>query len=369
MQRTIIIGGREITTEALGQPIDSAFDRLHEAYFGNLALPWQEFSDAALQFFDGNPTPSLAHDAYFNTFTVIWQNFLNQARYDDAEHIWGLALQPAQQWEQARPGRRVHKGTPYYFWAMTTLLRGDTDKGYLLIHQAVYEDVRTSGQQTPDTPGYALVSLNYARVAQAFRPWVLEQAAFLNDLITNYTTAHHRTLTIEDVKHRFLDTPPTTETVFLLTYTLARLIKLAKLPNHIVNNPFAGQLELNLLFDITLVIDAAIKAKNLAGQHFSHHAEHLLSNTGERLTGDQIGDINGQFRNSFDTALRAALDGTLTLQSGAALSRLQCDVALAYGLRNHGAHNTGTAATIWNRFPEVQQSLFRVLFAAIDHLY
>jgi len=369
MQRTIIIGGREITTEALGQPIDSAFDRLHEAYFGNLALPWQEFSDAALQFFDANPAPSLAHDAYFNTFTVIWQNFLNQARYDDAEHIWELALQPAQQWEQAQPGRRIHKGTPYYFWAMTTLLRGDTDKGYLLIHQAVDEDVRTSEQQTPDTPGYALVSLNYARVAQAFRPWVLEQAAFLNHLITNYTSAHHRTLTIEDVKHRFLDTPPTTETVFLLTYTLARLIKLAKLPNHTTNNPFAGQLQLNLLFDITLVIDTAVKAKNPAGRQFIEHAGYLLTAEGEPLSIEQLREINAQFNLNFDATLRAALDGTLRLQSGVALSRLQCDVALSYGLRNHGAHNTGTAATIWNRFPEVQQSLFRALFAAIDHLY
>ena len=60
---------------------------------------------------------------------------------------------------------------------------------------------------------------------------------------------------------------------------------------------------------------------------------------------------------------------TLTVQPNMTLDRLQCDVALAYGLRNHGAHNTGTAPTIWNRFPDVQQAVFRVLCATVDDLY
>jgi hypothetical protein len=58
-----------------------------------------------------------------------------------------------------------------------------------------------------------------------------------------------------------------------------------------------------------------------------------------------------------------------TSQALTALDRLQRIVALAYGLRNCGAHNTGTAANVWSRFDEVERSLFRVLFATIDHLY
>ena len=370
MHRVLIIEGKELKINELGQPLDRAFYRLYEAYASNVALPWQEFVDAARQFFDAHPEPSAAHDEYFNNFTVIWQTLLNQARYGEAEHIWELAVQPAREWEQAQPGRRVHKGTPYYFWAMTALLRGDTDKGYLLVHQAVDEDIKTLGAQDALThPGYALVSLNYQKVDQAFRQWVIEQAQFLNGLLTKYTLTHNATLTFEDVKRRFLDNPPSTETLFVLTYTLARLINLARVPDHIASNPFAGQLELNLLFDITLVIDSAIKAKNPADRQFIDHAEYLLAQAAEPLTIDQLREINRLFNNDFDNTLRAALDGTLTLQQGVALRRLQSDVALAYGLRNHGAHNTSTANTIWNRFPEVQQALFRVLFATIDHLY
>src|SRR5262249_41934485 len=141
MNRAIILGGREIIISALGQPIDAAFDRLHAAYFGQLPLPWEEFETAAQAFFDSTPANWSAHDAYFNNFTLIWRTILNAANFEQAEHIWQRALQPAQGWESVHQSQRIHKGTPYYFWSMTALLRGHVDRGYLLIHQAVQEDI------------------------------------------------------------------------------------------------------------------------------------------------------------------------------------------------------------------------------------
>jgi hypothetical protein len=366
MQRALLIGGRNIILEALGQPLDGAFDRLHAAHFGNAALPWDEFEAAAHQFFTNNPNDA---DRYFNNFTVVWRSILETGNYAQAEYLWQQALQPALSWEQAAPNRRLHKGTPYYFWAMTALLRGDIDHGYLLIHQAVDEDIRSTGAPRPDTPGYALVSLNYQRVDQAFRHWVIEQARFLAALLDNYTAIHGRALSIDDAKQRFIDQPPSIETVFLFTYTLARLRKLAELPPHATSNSFAGQLEVNLLFDLTLVIDSAIKARNQQ-RYFIDHAATLLNAAGAVLTNAQLRDINTQLNTNFDTALQAGLDATMTVPpQNTPLNRLQCDVALAYGIRNHGAHSTGAAPTIWNRFPEVQQALFRTLAATIDHLY
>jgi hypothetical protein len=252
---------------------------------------------------------------------------------------------------------------------MTVLLRGDLDHGYLLIHQAVLEDIETSGQPRPNTPGYALVSLDYNRVEQAFRQWVLAQAEFLNVLLGNYNTTYARIITLDDVKRRFLDTPPSIDTVFLLTYTVARLRGLSSVPEHTTRNPFVGQLELNILFGVTLVIDSAVKAKNQAQCKFIHHAECLLRATGHALTNPQLGEINGLFEGAFDATVQAALGGNLRLQDGTLLDRIQSDVALCYGLRNNGAHNTRTAPTIWKRYPEVQQGVFRTLFATVDYLY
>jgi hypothetical protein len=376
MKRAIIIGGREIVIDALGEPLDAAFDRLHAAYFGQVPLPWEEFETAVLDFFDRTRANWSAHDAYFNNFTVIWRSVLDAARYEHSEHIWERALQPALQWEQINQPQRIHKGTPYYFWSMTALLRGDVDHGYLLVHQAVQEDINTSQQQRLDTPGYALVSLNYNRVDQAFRQWVVEQAAFLNALLDNYNTIHTRTLTPGDIKSRFLDAPPDIETVFLFTYTLARLRGIATVPEHTTKNSFAGQLELNLLFDVTVVIETAIRIKNPTTRlpnnrkpTFINHAHYLLTAATEPLAIQQLGEVNQQYENDFDATLGAALRGAITLQPNTTLTRLQCDVALAYGIRNQGAHTTGSAPTIWNRFPEVVQGIFHMLFATIDHLY
>jgi len=348
--------------------MDRAFDRLYLASFGNALLPWEDFTAAALEYFDANSADPAAHDAYFNNFTVIWTSLLNAGRLDEAEFIWEQALQPAQHWEQTHQGQHLHKGTAYYFWAMTSLLRGHIDHGYLLIHQGVAEDIRTSGHPTPDTPGFALVSLNDSKVDQAFRQWVVEQASFLSNLVANYCTTHHRGLTIDDVKRRFIANTGDVETIFLLTYTIARLRTIVGLPDHATNNRFAGQLQINLLFDVTLVIDAAIRAKNPTQWKFIDHAEYLLRTAGHQLTTDQLRDINRQFEVDFDATLQGALNATLVVQ-GNALDRVQCDVALAYGLRNHGAHNVGAATTIWSRFREVHQAVFRVLCATVDYLY
>lgn len=370
MQRAHVIAGQQVILSVLGAPLEPLFEQFYAAYFGQRPLPWEELDAAARDYFDQHPTSAVAHDDYFNNFISVWRLILSVGAFPDAETVWTRALQPALAWEQAHPGQRLHKGTPYYFWAMTAILRRDMDRGYLIIHKALQEDIDTTGQQTPDTPGYALVSLNHERTDQAFRAWVVLQAEHLQHLLDNYNATHNRRVTLADVRQKFLNNPPSTDTLFLLTYTLARLININDAPDHTRMNSFAGQLELNLLFDVTLVIDNAIKDKNPAGQYFSQHAQHLLAQAGDALTINQLQtDVNGQFRNDFDATLQAALDGAFTLQSGVALSRLQCDAALAYGIRNHGAHNTGTATTIWQRFPEVQQALFRTFFAVIDHLY
>ena len=178
------------------------------------------------------------------------------------------------------------------------------------------------------------------------------------------------------MKRRFIDNSPTIEILFLLTYTLARLRKISAEADYTRRHVFAGMVELNLLFDITVIIEEAIKHKNPTRQQgngrpltFIHQVEYVLRQEGRALAPDELGEINGQFNATFDVALQAALNGTMTLQNGTILSRYQADLALAYGIRNHGAHNTGTAPTIWQRFPDVQNTLFRVLCATIDHLY
>jgi hypothetical protein len=367
VQRQIVINGEQVILSVVGSPLEPAIEQFYIEGLNGQPLPWNDVATAARVYFDSSPGEPQAHDAYFNNFISLWRILLTKQAFDSAERVWERALQPALDWESINPRRCIHKGTPYYFWAMTVILRRDMDRGYLLAHRALQEDIRTSGQPTPDTPGFALVSLDHAKPDQAFKPWVDAQAHYLQRLLDNYNATHGRTLTLLDVKAKFLSNPPGIEALFLFTHTLARLVNITDLPDHVTGNAFAGQLQLNLCFDITLVIDATIKRANHAKWKFIDHAECLLVASGHPLNAHRLGEINGLFDTNFDDTVQRALDGTLILSSGV-MNRQQCDVALAYGLRNYGAHHTGTAPSIWRHFVEVQQTLFRVFFATIDFL-
>jgi hypothetical protein len=364
-----IIGGGKYKVEDVGDSLTEAFLKLHAAFFGNDYCSLTEFGDSALEFFSDHEADSNFHDKYFNNFTIIWQKFLQAGQYDEAESIWEMALEPALKWEQHNQGKYIHKGTPLYFWAMTSILKGDLDKGYTLMHQALKEDIRTSGKQFPKTPGFFFATLNYLEVRQAFRGFVLRQADYLSKLIESYSVNHGRQFTLEQFQDRFLSNPPSPDTVFLLAYTLARFLQLEKTPQWALLSDFAGQLEMNLLFDVSLVIDSTIKSKNANKWKFIDHMA-LLARRGKiDLNKRKLQRINRSFNNDFDATLQGLVDGTFKFNDGSNLSALGCDVAITYGLRNHGAHSISSVSTIWNQFLRIKHGLFNALFLAAELLY
>jgi hypothetical protein len=74
------------------------------------------------------------------------------------------------------------------------------------------------------------------------------------------------------------------------------------------------------------------------------------------------------FNHDFGATLADALNGTLAV-NWSILDRLQCDVAVAYGLRNRGAHDIESEPVIWNDFDRVQKAVFRTFCATVDYLY
>jgi hypothetical protein len=343
---------------------------LHAAYFGRETLKWASFETAALAFFDKFPDPlSGLHDKYFNNFTVIWRSYLHTRNYDAAEDIWSKALSTAFSWEAQNQGKRIHKGTPYYFWGMTALERGDLDKGYALMHQAVTEDTLTHGGQYPTSPAFAFASLNYAEPAQAFRDWLYRQMVYIASRQNAYSSAYSRQFILDNFKDKFLLKPPTVDIGFLFAYTVARLMHLSKLPSHALASRFAAQLEANLLFDLTLVIDGTLKAKNQTEWKFFDHARFLLKAVAQPLTDQELGEINQAFLADFDATLKAILYGTFAIYGTKKLSQAQRDVSLAYGMRNRGAHDVTSAPTVWTQFAAIEQALFNVLYLAVDFLY
>lgn len=364
-----ILGGRTLTLNALEASLDLAFIDLYAAYFGAPPFNWNQLNQAAGVFLKNTPNRNFAHNLYFNNFSIIWNNFLGTGNFDEAERIWQMALGPVLEFESRNLGREAHKGTAYYYWGITAILRGDIDKGYTLIHQAVEEDILTTGNQFPDTPAFAFANLNYAKQDQAFRQWVVQQAQYLNVRLSNYSTQYARNFSIETLRIRFLNSPPSTDIVFLFTFAIARLMRLSSTPAYTLQSRFSGQLLINIFFDITLTIETAVKAKNPDGNSFIDHAKFISKKVNNPLTINQLKSINREFLSNFDGTLKATIDGLFVLPDKTPLSRIQSDIAVAYGIRNRGGHDVSSSPTVWKEFGKIEQSLLNVLFMTVDFAY
>lgn len=142
-----------------------------------------------------------------------------------------------------------------------------------------------------------------------------------------------------------------------------------KTPEFALQSNFAGQLEMNLLFDISLVIDSTIKFKNQKEWKFIDHIS-LLSRKGNfGLNKSKLKKLNGVFQNDFDGTLKSILNGSFQFNDGSNLSKAGADLAVTYGIRNHGAHKVTSVSTIYLQFKEIRQRLFNTLFFAVELLY
>jgi hypothetical protein len=200
---------------------------------------WQDLPPAARQFFNSDLASRDKCDNFFENFTPAWSPLLKAKDYSGAERVWEQALDPAVAWEQSNPDKLLHKGTAFYFWAVTALLRGDLDRGYLLMHQGLEEDKRNWGPNvTPTKPRFALVSIDAANRNQWFRPWVIEQARFLEAFLKTYSTTFSRFLDFAEFRKRFLASSKNLDTLFLFAHSVARIMQLKRVPRYALQNPF-----------------------------------------------------------------------------------------------------------------------------------
>ena len=330
----------------------------------------EAFNRASLEFFDRANDDTSLHDRYFSILAGFINRHIQAGLWYKAETMWRSVIQPALDWEAQHPNRFIHKGTPFYFWGMAAIIRGELDMGYPLMHQALQEDIRTHQNARPDTPAYAFATLDYTKVDQAFRDWTEYQARFLEPLLENYRSSHTMVLNLDDFRRRFLLSPPSLDVIFLFTYALGKFSLFDRVPPYARQNDFTSQLELNLLFDILLVIDASIGARNPGVNSFPLHAAHLSNEAGLGLTQNKLqNELNPVFQADFNLTLANILNGAFQFGDGTGLTGLAGDLAVAYGLRNYGAHHISSVPTVQLRFNEIRQSLFNVLFLTIEMLY
>lgn len=364
---TISAGGGTIALPSISAEVDAAFTAFYQQVVTNGAPDASAF-DVAVEPFLLQSTDAGAHDAFFGCFTPLWLHHSNSGNPRAAIAVWPWALRPVLAAEK-KSGRMLHKGTPYYFWGMTVLLQENLEEGYLLMHRALEEDVRTHGTAAPDTPGWALATLNYQKQEQAFLPWVQKQGAHVEVRLDSYRRKHQRSLTLADLRSRLLAKPAYRDSVQQFCFSMARTLRLQALSPELWTGSFPAQIAFDVLFDLCLVVDAVLHEKNPTQWQFIDHATFLSKASGLGLKSNDLGEINGQFRTSFSQALASALSGSLKLNNGAAVTGLPCALALTYGCRNRGAHNVASVPMTATEFDAVVQHICDTLFLAIEDLY
>lgn len=354
--------------KSLSSSLDSAFEQFYNAHHGKATLDPVAFDNAAIAYLSSARGEWGKHDDYFNNFTPIWQTYLAARDYSQACALWEWALRPVAAVEAASNDGRIHRGAAYYFWGMSAILGGDIDRGYLLMHAALEEDIETHRCIDPATPAYRLVILDGLHPEQAFRPWVAALSDSLDRRLAGYRCRTGRQLSGNDFRARFLSQVAVREPAFLLSYCLARL-KRDHETFRFRPSTFAAQLFANILFDVCLVVDAAIQEKRrLVGWKFIDLAAALSSDAALTLSKSDLRMVNGQFNQDFEGTLGRAIQGNLAV-GARVLTGLENSLAVAYGLRNRGAHGPASVPIVAEKVDDILDHVFDVLFLCVETIY
>jgi hypothetical protein len=371
------IGERMLYIDDLGESMNSQFLRQYESHFSGRGFDLIKLRCEALNLFDHSDGNYHAHDGFFNNFTIIWQGFLNNGLFKNAEHLWDLALNIAYEWENKNQNKRIHKGTPYYFWGVTCILNGDLEKGFLLMHQALEEDKKRDQTNTPKTPAYSFVTLDYENQNQFFRPKVVEIAKFVDEKMNIYRSSRGGTLTLPAFKSKFLEESALPEVVFYFIFELFRLKKLlAEIDQRLTQNVFSSLLQANTILDFCIIVENIIKNqnkyrnKNLKQQTIKPLLEFLSSNSSLNLhKNDNLKNLNNDFGNDFSKTVQQLIMSQHKFQDGTTLQPIEEDLAITYGFRNFGAHTVEDQPVVYQNFDEISRRILNALFFSVEKLY
>ncbi|MBU0978220.1 hypothetical protein KKF92_00095 [Patescibacteria group bacterium] len=329
-------------------------------------------------------------DVYFNNFTVVTESLLVRKQYDVAFRLWTQILAFVKDWENKNKPSKLHKGTPYYFSAVSSIHQNDFDAALMSMHNALIED-KVNNPKWDEAPGYYFLTLNDQKPDQYFKPFVDGMVGFIRDRLDgqgsqggkykkHYYATRGGALTYRQFRSKFLDDKSVNEEVkYFFVYSIIRIWHLRRLHKSKVGDELMAPLIFtNALFSLLLVIDNLFKKWNNPGGSrwkFAAHLHELAKHEGwipsSTTIKSYMQDLNVTNRsgNDFENWCKdLAGDGgrKYRTQNGRKLSTIEADFVLAYGLRNFSAHSIKSQKILWNLYTGILQSLLNSLFKILE---
>jgi hypothetical protein len=339
------------------------FNRNFMGIFCDYFLPG--FENAAVAHFTKLPIDDDLQQPFINSLTPIWNELLKNEQYAQAQIFWENVLQMVERLAE-HFNHRIHKGAIFYYLGISAILNGEIEKGYRLMGEALAEDIETYKKADPDTPAYKFVHFDYEGKDQKFRYYLEDLRGILIDYLGKYKKENPSKLDSNDIQKKFLSIHPNNESVLLLNYSLAR-IKQRFSVNNSSGNFLAGILDLNLLFDLTQVIDMSLNPR--IGTPITDFTE-LWKKKNSNVNQQKLGDLNSYIKNNGNiyVVISSLLSRNFNDLNWGKLDPIEYDIAIVYVIRNHSAHNIDPHLMLPINSYALLQSIFNVLFFTIDIL-
>lgn len=288
----------------------------------------------------------------------------------------------------------MHKGTPYYFSAVASILQNDFDTAMMSMHNALKEDKKNAPNIWTNLPAYNFLKLNDKKQDQYLKLYVDQIIKFIryhldgegNKLIgyeNHFKAKRNGNLTYAQFRKKFLDSQNVSEELkFFFVYSIIRLWHLHRLhKNKLGDDLMAPLIFTNSLFTLILVVDNLLKTwnnPNLQRKNFSEHL-HLIS-IQENWINPQCRYMNymndldlnfrrdSNFNNWCKELIRFRGKEYITSISCRVIGKLESDFVLACGLRNFSAHTVESQSFLWKNYTKILQSVLNCLFKTIELL-
>ena len=344
--------------------ISTAVQRL----FG--APDWDAFEKVAFDYFDQNRSDVNAHANFFGHFTPQWHQLCLLGNLTAAEGLWHKVVMIARKWEKTSGGR-IHKGTPFYFWGGTALLNGNVDMGFLLIHEALNEDMfgESCGEVSAETlPAWCFVTLEDEKQEQCWKRLVNNLSLFLDDRISNY---NHRCIMALDrvrFKSQFLQKRESREVIFFFVYSLWKFKHYLDTTQDLDGSSFSILFQLDAVLNLYVVLEEILKGyygkdKSLYALIETFSKTHNLDIT-ECPSGvkeKRIDLVKRRFEADPDGAISDFLSYSLS-----DYTPVQASLSVARLLRNEVAHSIRSYPALQGKASNLLQLALNAVFVVIE---
>ncbi len=310
------------------------------------------------------------HDNLFQKFNPFWLEKNHTIKpFQLSDIVFEKIISLVHEWEETNSPNKIHKGTPYYFYGMISILKGEIDKGLLLMHQASNEDGNLGRDRTPSK---SFILLDDENPDQFFRPKVIEVVDFLNSLISSYNSTLTNSFSLDELRTKFLLKNEFKEESFFFVYCI---YKLDHLLNHINDkvkiNKLASYIETNIIFDLCKLTEILLSKIFTTGNFINKiDAFSRDSSISLNLRQTNLRILNRERESNFGNTISALINRTFThVDYINNPTDIEYDISLVYCLRNFVGHKIQDQIILRDNFNKIIQKIFNTIFFIIDKKY